>query len=162
MKKNIINSRFGLAVASLMLTACSNAEDAVTGSPTAPADDTAINFGAYMNRTTTRGGATGELTLDVLKTAASGGFGVLAYFTDNQPYTISAVPNFMYNQQVTCVDPAADPAVWTYSPLKYWPNEFGADAASEGMDRLSFFAYAPYTAVDLVTGEAVDAENGII
>jgi hypothetical protein len=30
------------------------------------------------------------------------------------------------------------------------------------MDRLSFFAYAPYTAVNLVTGEAVDAENGII
>lgn len=162
MKKNIINSMFGLAVASLMLTACSNAEDAVTGSPTAPAiDDTAINFSAYMNRTTTRGGYEGELTTDVLKTAASGGFGVMAYYTDNQPYTPNATPNFMYNQQVTWDATAATPA-WTYSPLKYWPNEFGENASSTGIDYLSFFAYAPYTEVDAVTGFATDAEYGII
>jgi len=160
MKKNIINSIFGLAVASLMLTACSNAEDAVTGSPTAPAtDDAAINFGAYMNRTTTRGGATGLLDLDALKGAANG-FGVMAYYTDNQPYNPNATPNFMYNQQVTCVDPAAAEPVWAYSPLKYWPNEFGD--GSTGIDKLSFFAYAPYTGVDPVTGYATAADFGII
>lgn len=158
MKKNIINSIFGLAVASLMLTACSNAEDAVAEkSAVSAGGETPINFGAYLNRNVTRGGYEGELTTDVLKAAANG-FGVLAYFTDNQPYTPNAIPNFMYNQQVT-----HDGSAWTYSPLKYWPNEFGADAASEGMDRLSFFAYAPYTEVDLVTGFATtNPENGII
>ncbi len=161
MKKNILNSVFGLAVASLMLAACSSADEVATAPAATPeTGETPINFGAYMNRTTTRGGYEGELTTATLKDAANG-FGVLAYFTDNQPYTISAVPNFMYNQQVTWDAGATTPA-WTYSPLKYWPNEFGADAASEGMDRLSFFAYAPYTAVNLVTGEAADAENGII
>ena len=70
-----------------------------------------------MNRTTTRGGYEGELTTDALKDAANG-FGVLAYYTDNQPYNPNATPNFMYNQQVTCVDPNAATAVWTYSPLK--------------------------------------------
>lgn len=156
MKKNIINSMFGLAVASLMLTACSSADDAVTSSPTAPAiDDTAINFSAYMNRTTTRGGYEGELDLDALKGAANG-FGVMAYYTDNQPYTPNAIPNFMYNQQVT-----HDGSAWTYSPLKYWPNEFGQQATSTGLDRLSFFAYAPYVAVDPVTGYAVEEEDPV-
>ena len=158
MKKNIINSIFGLAVASLMLTACSSADDAVTSSPTAPAtDDTAISFGAYLDRNTTRGGFEGELTTDILKTPASEGFGVMAYYTDNQPYTPNAIPNFMYNQQVLF-----DTDHWAYSPLKYWPNEFGATAQSTSLDRLSFFAYAPYTEVDPVTGYATDADNGII
>ena len=158
MKKNILNSVFGLAVASLMLAACSSADEVATAPAATPeAGETPISFGAYMNRNTTRGGATGELTTDILKTAASGGFGVMAYYTDNQPYTISAVPNFMYNQQVT-----HNGSAWVYTPLKYWPNEFGAAATSEGMDRLSFFAYAPYTAVNLVTGEAADIESGII
>ncbi len=158
MKKNIINSMFGLAVASLMLTACSNAEDAVTGSPTAPIDDNAISFGAYMNRTTTRGGYAGELTTAQLQDAAVKGFGVMAYYTDNQPYTPNAIPNFMYNQQVTFTDPN-----WVYSPLKYWPNETGATAQSTSLDRLSFFAYAPYVEVDPVTGYAkTDADYGIV
>lgn len=145
-----------------MLAACSSADEVATAPAATPeAGETPINFGAYMNRTTTRGGYEGELTTDALKDAANG-FGVLAYYTDNQPYNPNATPNFMYNQQVTCVDPNAATAVWTYSPLKYWPNEFGADATSEGLDQLSFFAYAPYTAVNLVTGYAADAENGII
>ena len=65
----------------------------------------------------------------------------------------------MYNQQVTYAGSA-----WTYSPLKYWPNEYGADAASTGVDMLSFFAYAPYTPVNLVSGmvEAPNDQTGII
>jgi hypothetical protein len=112
MKKNVIKSVFGLAMASLMLTACSNADETPTKS-TAPSNgDTAINFGAYMNRSVMRGGTVGELT-DA--TALQGaGFGVLAYYTDNKPYAPDALPNFMYNQEVTYAGSA-----WTYSPLKY-------------------------------------------
>ncbi len=157
MKKNIINSVFGLAVASLMLTACSSTDEVATApaATTPEASETPINFGAYMNRTTTRGGYEGELTLDALK-AADTGFGVMSYYTDNQPYTPNATPNFMYNQQVTY-----DTDHWKYSPLKYWPNEFGEEAVSTGLDRLSFFAYAPYVAVDPVTGYALPEEDPI-
>ena len=144
-------------MASMMLTACSNADEAPTKSTAPSTGDTAINFGAYINRSTTRGGATGELTNAAALQAA--GFGVLAYYTDNKPYAPDALPNFMYNQQVTYAGSA-----WTYSPLKYWPNEYGADAASTGVDMLSFFAYAPYTPVNLVSGmvEAPNDQTGII
>lgn len=30
------------------------------------------------------------------------------------------VANFMYNQKITGTD--AETPVWTYSPIKYWPN----------------------------------------
>ena len=156
MKKNVLKSVLGLAMASMMLTACSNADEAPTKSTAPSTGDTAINFGAYMNRSTTRGGATGELTNAAALQAA--GFGVLAYYTDNKPYAPDALPNFMYNQQVEYN------TGWTYSPLKYWPNEYGSDAASTGVDMLSFFAYAPYTQVDLTSGmvEAPNDQTGII
>ena len=35
---------------------------------------------------------------------------------------------------------------WGYTPVKYWPNEYGTGANSTGTDRISFFAYAPYVA----------------
>ena len=158
MKKNVLKSVLGLAMASMMLTACSNADEAPTKSTAPSTGDTAINFGAYMNRSVSRGGAVGELTGAAELQAA--GFGVLAYYTDNKPYAPDALPNFMYNQQVTYAGSA-----WAYSPLKYWPNEYGAGAASTGVDMLSFFAYAPYTPVNLVSGmvEAPhDQTTGII
>ena len=47
----------------------------------------------------------------------------------------------MYNEQVSG-------ASWTYSPIKYWPNETIDDSHSAtgpaAADVLSFFAYAPY------------------
>ena len=156
MKKNIINSVYGLALASLMLTACSSAEDATTANVPPTVDETAINFGAYMNRSTTRGGWATELTTATLQ-GADAGFGVLAYYTDNQPYTPTALPNFMYNQKVTY-----NASEWVYAPLKYWPNEFGTTASSTSYDRLSFFAYAPYAEIDPVTGYATAANYGIV
>ena len=62
MKKNVLKSVLGLAMASMMLTACSNADEAPTKSTAPSTGDTAINFGAYMNRSVSRGGAVGELT----------------------------------------------------------------------------------------------------
>lgn len=61
--------------------------------------------------------------------------GVYAYYHDNTTWSAAAVPNFMWNQQATCLEKGSN---FTYSPLKYWPNE------SE--DKLSFMAYFPYTA----------------
>ena len=53
--------------------------------------------------------------------------------------------NFMNNQKVTRTD-ASSP--WTYSPIKYWPNN--AD------DRLHFFAYAPFSAYKRITFPKID------
>lgn len=136
------NKFFILAAAALTLAACSN-NDAIEEQAAQQAPQE-ISFSAYLNRGLTRAGEAGELTTENLKTE---GFGVFGYYTDNQVYTASSIPNFFYNQQVTF-----NTSVWTYSPVKYWPNEFGGTAISDGVDKLTFFAYAPYVRVDPETG----------
>ncbi len=59
-----------------------------------------------------------------------------AYNTANPEAPKRLIPNFMWNQQATCLEMGGN---FSYSPLKYWPNE------SE--DKLSFMAYFPYTDV---------------
>lgn len=105
---------------------------------------------------------------------------MFAYYTNRETYndanyhwesttlTPSTTPNFMYNQQVTGT-PSGDPLVagtWSYSPLKYWPNDFAdgnvdnQDPAAQGSTtyggNVSFFAYAPYVAKN-----ALDSPVGI-
>lgn len=81
-------------------------------------------------------------------TAFSAGqsIGVMAYHHDGSAGqsgfdASSSTPNFMWNQKV-----AFDGGKWTYSPLKYWPNEspLDGDATSESTDHLSFIGYYPY------------------
>ena len=60
--------------------------------------------------------------------------GVYGYYHDNAAWSTASTPNFMFNQEALCEDPAVD---YTYAPLKYWPNETG--------DKLSFIAYYPYS-----------------
>lgn len=135
------------AVALFLFVACSGENDLTAETPTAQQKETpsnAIGFDAYLNRTTTRAGWAGELNLTNLQ---STGFGVFAYYGDGDLYSENLVPNFMYNQHVTY---ATDK--WTYEPVKYWPNEFGSSAVSVGVDRVSFFAYAPYVAVEPSSG----------
>lgn len=90
------------------------------------------------------------------------GFGVLAYMKGTNGATAcydeennwnTGAPNFMYNQQVSW---STDH--WTYSPVKYWPNDnnpadgSGAEG-SQTNSYVSFFAYAPYT--DLSSSPAI-------
>ena len=91
----------------------------------------------------------------------SAGFGVFAYYTGDQNWSTagtSTIPNFMYNQQVRWASEQ-----WTYSPVKYWPNnnnpadDSGA-TGSESKNYLSFFAYAPYDAA-FITG--LSANNAV-
>lgn len=136
--------------ATLTVAACTGASDVAETPVHEHADEPqAVNFTAYVNRGTTRGGYQGTLTLDALK-SVDVGFGVFAYYTDNHVYSQTMLPNFMYNQQVT-----HDGSKWTYTPIKYWPNETGNNGATT-TDRLSFFAYAPYTDVDASTGRALE------
>lgn len=144
---------FMFATAALVLTACSSEDDIAQGggSLTQLGASGALDFDVYTASATKAGEPVGVMNTDKLKTPGKG-FGVYATYQDNKLYSELSdgekVPNFMFNQQVKWT------AGWTYSPLKYWPNETTNDsqtepASSTDCDRLSFFAYAPY--VDLTT-----------
>lgn len=120
----------------------------------------------------TRAGSTGDINTTQLK-AENYGFGVFAYSTGNDDcYTSETwntkTPNFMYNQQVTYNSTGE---YWTYTPIKYWPNDFvgkgqivdatkGATGSDTYGGKVSFFAYAPYVAAaQYTTPEAIDGRT---
>ena len=127
----------------LLLWSCGAAD---SGVDTPEGEAVPVRFSTYIAQSaTTR--ATGNAPLSNITDIASlraAGFGVFGYYNDNKTYDSSTdTPNFMYNQQVTWNNTA-----WTYSPLKYWPNEHGSDESEDRTDHLSFFAYAPYLSHD--------------
>ncbi|MBO7318164.1 MAG: fimbrillin family protein [Bacteroidales bacterium] len=117
-----------LAAATLAGVSCSN-DDVLVQSPNV---DKPIEFGTYTGRTAALAPTRAHSVETAATLAADGGFGVFAFYTNNEDYSNTATPNFMYNQQVT----STDGVNWAYSPLKYWPND--------ETDKLTFFAYAPY------------------
>ena len=156
-------------------TACTQ-NDFIEGTPeglSTAVNDNSIQFGTYLGktgstRTLTNGGSTGAINTEGLKSGShSEGFGVFGYsstttFTDGT--AVSVAPNFMYNQQVTW---SSD--VWTYSPLKYWPNGIDGNNAAgspsntatqdESITKLNFYAYAPYIADVDETGITLIPDN---
>lgn len=122
MKRRILFS--ALAVALVAMVGCSKDEPVENFSP-----ENAIQFGTYVGRdASTRASA---IDLAGLQSINSSGFGVFAYYTGTANFTGEEVPNFMKNEQVTYSG-----SEWTYSPLKYWPNNVG--------EKVTFLAYAPY------------------
>ena len=148
---------FILAAAAILMAACSENDIAEKQVVQQNSEDAAIEFGAYVNRGTTRAGLPGKLDNAALQNTQDngGGFGVFGYYTDGELYAGNTKPNFFYNQGVfnTGTAPAVE---WTYTPVKYWPNEFGTDAVSDQVDRVSLFAYAPYVEVDPLTGYVIE------
>lgn len=129
MKKNM----FLLAVATLSLVGCSQNEIIETN----PDTHREIGFGVYTG-TQTRGLVTDNTATDGgtsngLK-VANKGFGIMAILTGGEYTTAKKMP-FMDNTHVTWQS-----TVWKYSPVKFWPNN--------ATDKISFFAYAPYTATN--------------
>jgi hypothetical protein len=144
---------FIFAASAALFAACSQSDDLALGTAQqaqAQAEETPVAFDVYAQKGTTRAGVAGDITTGQLQTGTykDAGFGVFGYYTNDEAYTQLATPNFMYNQQVKFDGTSA----WNYSPVKYWPNEFGSDASSNFKDYLSFFAYAPYVEVDEITG----------
>ena len=138
-----------LAAAAVIFAACSSDDG-----PEAPEQQEAyttgevpVAFDTYVNRGTTRAGKTGNQDLAAIKTE-NVGFGVFAYYTNADNYDQTFQPNFMYNQHVTW---STDKFI--YSPIKYWPNEFGNGALSDDVDKVSFFAYAPFVSVNPSSGK---------
>lgn len=135
MKKNYLFGMFALAA--MTMVGCSNDEVVNDYS-----QDNAIEFGTYVGR-----GVQSRGSVEDIASIATKGFGVFAFYTDNGKYGAnetypSFTANFMKNQQVTGAEVTGTEEqttyTWTYSPVKYWPNE--------STDYLSFLAYAPYDA----------------
>ena len=150
-----------MAAAAALFAACSSndlAEEKAPQTTQPTVEEQAVTFDAYTSRGTTRAGYEGTLNTELLKGSANG-FGVFGYYTNNEGYSETAVPDFMYNQQVKF-----EGGTWSYSPVKYWPNEFGTEAVSERIDYLTFFAYAPYVTAEPKTGKVAETsdETGII
>ena len=128
----------------------------------AESGDPSVGFGAYINRgVATKAGPAGELTTDTQGTVKlkETGFGVFCYYTADERYGYNAVPNFMYNEKVSY---DTKYQVWTYFPLKYWPNQYDPTVSDGVKDYLTFFAYAPYVPVTPASGRVEgDDETGI-
>lgn len=166
------------AVSALALTACTSEDDIVQSAPTTEATaEQAVGFDVYTPAVTdaTRAGLEGTMTTSRLQRseANGGGFGVYAYLTEDAiadagyganataygGRTTPIAPNFMKNEKIlwNTVNQG-----WYYNPLKYWPNETDNDSQStpatmtgdntnNHIDRLTFFAYAPYVATPNTT-----------
>ena len=132
--------RLFLLLLPLLLWSCGAAD---TGVDTPEGEAVPVRFSTYIAQSATTRAATQSLSnITDIASLRAAGFGVFGYYDDNKTYDSSAdTPNFMYNQQV--VWSTGDKA-WTYSPLKYWPNETGTGESDGRTDHLSFFAYAPY------------------
>ena len=123
-----------------LLWSCGAAD---TGVDTPEGEAVPVRFSTYIAQSATTRAATQPLSnITDIASLRAAGFGVFGYYDDNKTYDSSAdTPNFMYNQQVTW---STGDKAWTYSPLKYWPNETGTGESDGRTDHLSFFAYAPY------------------
>lgn len=124
-----------LAIAPILLIAsCSGHDEAIEGiNPSGDAISFAVK-GVTASEATTR--AMNEISANVLTNYS---FGVFASYTGLHKYSDSNVSSdFMYNEQVSYDNSDG----WTYSPVRYWPNGEGEDAALPRY--VSFFAYAPY------------------
>jgi len=148
-----------IGLAAMTLASCNKTETVAPTTESQVKDgQIALNFGAYTNRgIATRSGVGGILTTDGSEGLNSAslkekGFGVFAYYNNGELYNEMSKPDFMYNTQVE-YDTNNQ---WTYSPLRYWPNEFGSNAVSEDVDRLTFFAYAPWVYANPGTGVVAD------
>ena len=157
----IMKKYFILAAAALAFTACTNDEIVPVEQVQQVVDDGAVRFDVYTQRGVSRAGVTGPVTTELLKdnstpSALNGaGFGVFGFYTDNNDYDQRNIPNFFYNQQVKW-----DGSAFTYAPIKYWPNEYGTNAASDDADKVTYFAYAPWVDVVATSGKLKDTSDG--
>ena len=130
-------SLFFVAATALMVAGCSQNEVMETN----PDANRTIGFGVYTG-TQTKGLVTDNSTTDGgtangLKVSGKG-FGILAYQTTGNYSTGGAKGTFMDNVHTTWnTTGGSGSGGWEYSPLKFWPGN--------STDKLSFFAYAPYS-----------------
>lgn len=139
---------FIAATAAAVFASCAKTEVVQTNTE----ELTPVTFGVYNGKMATKAVSVttyGQINTTALLEGSTYGFGVFGFFSDNSegtndfnPSSSNFTPNFMYNQQVEHTSGA-----WDYTPHKYWPNEYSTTTAlSDDVDKLTFFAYAPYVA----------------
>lgn len=98
----------------------------------------AISFGTYIGNSATSKAATRATIIDKESLGVEG-FGVNAFYTKDLGYydTNSEKEEFMTDTKVTY---NSDKNMWTYSPIKYWPNNRN--------HKVSFFAYGPFSVTE--------------
>ena len=113
----------------LMANVCSSCSDnSIPGTD----DNNAVQFSTYINGHWKELSRASSYLTDIDRPSFKSGdkIGVYSYYlpggVDN-----NGEADFMYNQLMTF-----NGADWTYSPIKYWPNNQG--------DKLKFWAYYPY------------------
>ena len=84
--------------------------------------------------------------------------GVYGFYHDNTNWADETaagenIADFMYHTALTKQEDGS----WSYSPIKYWPNEYGTGANSTNVDRLSFWAYYPRNAAGLSLNKSTTA-----
>jgi hypothetical protein len=147
MKANKILMAF-VAIAATATVSCTQDEELFSSNVKNPEGD-AVEFGTYLS--TAPESRASVMDLPALKEK---GFGVFGYYTGTEDYNVTTpnhTPNFMYNQEVTWKGDDADGGVWQYAPVKYWPNN--------PLEKVSFFAYAPYIETPGATGITAFTSN---
>ncbi len=132
----------GLGVASLALS-CAKIESGI-GQEGA---ELPVAFSTYARQSTKADASYVAPGADFVAGAQIGVFGFYHDGTDTTDGSWEAdgtdnIPDYMYNQLVTKQNDDS----WTYSPVKYWPNEVRSDgngATSAHADKLSFWGYYP-------------------
>ena len=133
-----------LAAAALLLAAaCAKVEVSV------PMGKTPVTFTTYSSRQLSTK-ADGSYVAPGADFAAGSVVGVYGFYHDNSTWAAETaagtnIADFMYH---TALTKQAD-GTWTYSPIKYWPNEYGLGASSANVDKLSFWGYYPRNAAGL-------------
>ncbi|MBR5385636.1 MAG: fimbrillin family protein [Bacteroidales bacterium] len=97
-----------------------------------------IAFSTYVaNSVASKAGDTFKAQGDEFR--AGDKIGLFSYYQKKASFNDISVPNFMFNQSL-----AFNGYSWRYSPLKYWPGDYGEEG---DIDRLSFFSYYPYASL---------------
>lgn len=145
MNRTLIKKIPGLLVSFMILNGC---WQDILISPLPEKDGEAVEFGTYLGRSA----LTRAVTIDNDNIGGCG-FGVNAWHSGLVPFEDfvkdNPLPNFMNNTRVY-----DEGAGWTYSPLKYWPNN--------PYEMLSFVAYAPYNMLIDGNGDVSRNDNIIV
>ena len=106
--------------------------------------EAAIAFSSYTGRAISKADAGSFIGKGTTELIAGTKFGVWAYATGANTFDGTNTSNvFMNNVEVTYAGGGkADETKYTYSPLRYWPND-------EANNKLSFFAVYPFGATGL-------------
>lgn len=147
---------FAAVAASVLAVGCAKNEVIQNESP-----QQAVTFSVYNGQMATK--AVSATTFNQINTTAllqsSVGFGVFGYYSEGTANVYDGsnfTPNFMYNQKVSY-----SASAWSYTPVKYWPNEYDETTAIGAQtDKLTFAAYAPYATILDASATPVTISDG--